>query len=200
MAHNKCKTKGVSHENQTSWQHRWLCLHKQTHNSPRLSTKTVMTFPILDVKCSRSAHWRAALVVENITCSRHGYITIALASTAQYGPFLATAQYLQQTWVVSCLTCPSDFLYICSRLTAFSALTLLVGWQEGHPACEKLSGGLLAWLSVWCEVLTCIWPSWCHYHLLSLASVKSRLVLLFWYRLTWVVPEKGTHQNGLYAI
>jgi len=23
---------------------------------------------------------------------------------------------------------------------AFSALTLLVGWQEGHLACEKLSG------------------------------------------------------------
>ena len=33
--------------------------------------------------------------------------------------------------------------------TAFSALTLLVGWQEGHPACKKLSGGVLAWLSVW---------------------------------------------------
>jgi len=29
---------------------------------------------------------------------------------------------------------------------AFSALTLLVGWQEGHPACKKLSGGVLAWL------------------------------------------------------
>ena len=27
--------------------------------------------------------------------------------------------------------------------------------------------------------------------LLPLASVKSRLVLPFWYRLTWVVPEKG---------
>ena len=26
---------------------------------------------------------------------------------------------------------------------------------------------------------------------LSLSSVKSRLVLLFWYRLTWVVPDKG---------
>jgi len=25
----------------------------------------------------------------------------------------------------------------------------LVGWQEGHPACKKLSGGVLAWLSVW---------------------------------------------------
>jgi len=26
----------------------------------------------------------------------------------------------------------------------FSALTLLVGRQEGHPACKKLSGGVLA--------------------------------------------------------
>ena len=28
-------------------------------------------------------------------------------------------------------------------------------------------------------------------HSLFLASVKSRLVFPFWYRLTWVVPEKG---------
>jgi len=34
-------------------------------------------------------------------------------------------------------------------ISAFNALTLLVGWQEGHPACKKLSGGMLAWLSVW---------------------------------------------------
>ena len=32
-------------------------------------------------------------------------------------------------------------------VSAFSALTLLVGRQEGHPACKKLSGGMLAWLS-----------------------------------------------------
>jgi len=31
---------------------------------------------------------------------------------------------------------------------AFSALTLLVGRQEGHPACKELSGGMLAWLFV----------------------------------------------------
>ena len=72
-----------------------------------------------------------------------------------------------------------------------TALTLLVGRQEGHPACKKLSGGVLAWLSVWSKVQTCIWPSWCHCHSLSLASVKSRLVLPFWYRLTRVVPDKG---------
>ena len=74
---------------------------------------------------------------------------------------------------------------------AFSALTLLVGRQEGHPACKKLSSEVLAWLSVWSEVQTCIWPSWCHCHSLSLASVKSRLVLPFWYWLTRVVPDKG---------
>jgi len=32
---------------------------------------------------------------------------------------------------------------------AFSALTLLVEWQDEHPACKKLSGGVLAWLFVW---------------------------------------------------
>ena len=73
---------------------------------------------------------------------------------------------------------------------AFSALTLLVGRQEGHPACKKLSSGVLAWLSVWSEVQSCIRPSWCHCHSLSLAPVKSRLVLPFWYRLTQVVLEK----------
>jgi len=34
-------------------------------------------------------------------------------------------------------------------LYSFSALTLLVGWQEGHPVCKKQSGGVLVWLSVW---------------------------------------------------
>ena len=36
-------------------------------------------------------------------------------------------------------------------------LMLLVGRQEGHLACKKLSGGVLAWLSVWSEVLACIY-------------------------------------------
>ena len=55
--------------------------------------------------------------------------------------------------------------------------------QEGHLACKKLSAGVLAWSSVWSKVQTCIWPSWCHCRLLSLAPVKSRLVLPVWYRL-----------------
>ena len=49
--------------------------------------------------------------------------------------------------------------YFTSGVGTFSALTPLVGRQEGHPACKKLSGEVLAWLSVWSEVETCIWPS-----------------------------------------
>jgi len=99
---------------------------------------------------------------------------------------LYSACYLMFLYVIL------SFIMIDNRMCfAFSALTLLVGRQEGHPACRKLNGGVLAWLSVWSEVQPCIWPSGCHCHSLSLASVKSRLVLPFWYRLTGVVPDKG---------
>ena len=75
--------------------------------------------------------------------------------------------------------------WLMSSICAFSAL--------------MLSGGVLAWLSVWSDVHTCIWPSWCHYHSLSLASVKSSLVLPFWYRLTQVVPDKGPLNTCVYV-
>ena len=78
----------------------------------------------------------------------------------------------------------------CSCSCAFSASTLLVGRQEGHPACKKLSGEVLAWLFCLEWGADLHMPSWCHRHSLSLASVKSRLVLHFWYRPTRVVLEK----------
>jgi len=57
-------------------------------------------------------------------------------------------------------TTRTDFVLLISEYKmAFSALTLLVGWQEGHPACKKLSVGVLAWLSVWSKVQTFIRPS-----------------------------------------
>jgi len=64
---------------------------------------------------------------------------------------------------------------------------LLVGWQEGHPACKKTE-----W---WGAVVVICLEQGADLHmaqlmpppLLCLASVKSRLVLPFWYRLTQVV-------------
>jgi len=77
-------------------------------------------------------------------------------------------------------------------IKAFSAIgRCWFGGRKGIRPAKKLSGGVLAWLSVWSEVQTCIWPSWCHCHSLSLASVQSRSLLPFWYRLTRVVPDKG---------
>ena len=45
----------------------------------------------------------------------------------------------------------------------FSALTLLVGRQEGHPACKKMGVGLLV-VMIWLELCT-TYNSSCHHHL-----------------------------------
>jgi len=45
-----------------------------------------------------------------------------------------------------------SWLLLIFKSIAFSALTLLVGRQEEHPACKKMSDEALAWLSAWCEV------------------------------------------------
>ena len=125
--------------------------------------------------------WGGSVNVHQLSCSlRKCDLTLQLKTT------------VSTYWDVSgchifCTCFVVDWLFFIS----FSALTLLVGRQEGHPACKKLSDVVLAWLSVWSEVQSCILPSWCHRHSLSLASVKSRLVLPFWYWLTRVVPEKG---------
>ena len=50
----------------------------------------------------------------------------------------------QMGMVLSLISRP---IYDDTNMDTFSALTLLVGRQEGHPACKKLSGEVLAWLS-----------------------------------------------------
>jgi len=50
-------------------------------------------------------------------------------------------------------------LGVLNLTVAFSALTLSVGRQEGHPACKKLSGEVLACLSIWGEVQIAYGPA-----------------------------------------
>ena len=67
------------------------------------------------------------------------------------------------------------------RELAFSALTLLAGHQEEHPACKKvLSNEVLTWLSVWSEVqMICIWSSSCHCHPIISCFIKIHIDLTF---------------------
>jgi len=79
---------------------------------------------------------------------------------------------------------------------AFSALTLMTGHQQEHPACKKLNDEVLVWLSD---------PSAARCRLFAYGSVdataipkppsspasfKSTLVLPFWYWITQAVLEK----------
>ena len=89
---------------------------------------------------------------------------------------------------------------------AFSALTLSVGWQEGHPAYKTLythtrlttlcpglprSAGTRKVKPIWILLkqvtVSGSGISWA----ICQSAPRSRQVLPFWYRLTWVVPEKG---------
>jgi len=62
------------------------------------------------------------------------------AANQAISTYMANLVILQLSFMFLCFT---DCLCGC----AFSALTLLVGQQERHPACKKQSGGVLAWLS-----------------------------------------------------
>ena len=79
----------------------------------------------------------------------------------------------------SCLVCATrpGFCSFCWRIQSaggiFNSLVRLEWWpsvlwhcwlggRKGIQPVKKLSGGMLAWLSVWNQVQTCIWPSWCH--------------------------------------
>ena len=84
--------------------------------------------------------------LEEFSVGPHHRRTLNFEISFSFAAFIRTTSAFSAT-VLQCFS-------IC-----LECLTLLVGRLEGHPACKKLSGGVLAWLSLWSEVQTCIWPS-----------------------------------------
>jgi len=86
------------------------------------------------------------------------------------GADLHMAQLMPLPLTVSCSSKSQFVLPFSYQLTccAFSALTLLVGWQERHLACKKLSVGLVVWF-VWGEVHTNI-----EFEVMILTRLQSR--------------------------
>ena len=153
-----------------------------------------------EISCFSAVRFMKTNIVTSIIIgSLFIYVPVAILVVRRVGMHASRRPSLAY-FVVVCVQCATKYCIFCTlyflnksvfSLFAFSALTLLVGRQEGHPARKKnWVVGVLAWLSVWSEMQTCIRPSWCHCYSLPLASVKSRLVSPFWYRLTRVVLEK----------
>jgi len=84
-------------------------------------------------------------------------------SSQQFGctgkPYQVTATMMLHTHT-RCL--PFRFNFIVRALAPASALTLPIGWQEGHPACKKLGGFLTA---TFCLELCMSYSASCHHHL-----------------------------------
>jgi len=76
-------------------------------------------------------------------------------------------------------------------LIVFSALMLLVGRQEGHPACKKTK-----W---WGAGMVICLERGADLHMAQLVPLpltvscfsKIQIGLHFWYQRTWAIPEKG---------
>jgi len=68
--------------------------------------------------------------------------------------FNVKVRLLSQFSTCMSITCYMLLLYFANlvriQIFAFSAFTLLIGRQETHPACKKLSGGVLAWFGPIC--------------------------------------------------
>jgi len=62
--------------------------------------------------------------------------------------------------VCVCVCVLIDFVYYFDVLPSVFWRYWLGGWKGIRPV-KKLIGAVLAWLSVWSEVQTCIRPSWC---------------------------------------
>jgi len=127
---------------------------------------------------------------------RHYLITLTIITWLNIRTLTAEALSVSAIYV-SMLT----IYYLLLLFSSFSALTLLVGRQEEHPARKKLSDEVLAWLSVWSVVqMICVWSSWCRCHPIISYFSKIQNGLPFWCRLTQVVLEKRLLNVCMYVL
>jgi len=125
------------------------------------------------------------LAAENIITKRHStWISIRIV-------IQLSSKALSEILNIVLSYCATLSSIVTLTKCAFSALTPLTGQQEGHPACRKLCG--------WGAGMVICLGRGADLHMAQLMplpltvsySSKSRLVLSFWYWLTWVVPLNG---------
>ena len=103
-------------------------------------------------------------------------------------------QYFYNPWVAGSVVMHHGEDFINTELYVSAGLPSVLWrcWLGGRKGIWPVKSWVVGcWRGCLFGARWSIWPSWCHCHSLSLASVKSRLVLPFWYWLTQVVPDKG---------
>ena len=137
------------------------------------------TLFLCHVTCWKSNSFNTAartVIADLVVCAR----MMSAVSCALSTMMLCLLKLMKHTGVWSLLLYWKHSTWLMKYVVIFDERVLWRWWPGGRkgirPA-KKMSGVVLAWLSVWSEVQTCIWLSWCHCHSLSLASVKSRCVL-----------------------
>jgi len=92
------------------------------------------------------------------------WCTTVSRRTAASGPsaplFASTSSFSSSAETVS-FTCYLTYLLAPLYFSAFSALILLAGRQEEHPACKNwvMVGAVISLVQI-----VCIWSSWWHFH------------------------------------
>jgi len=131
-----------------------------------------------EVKVTR-AQWSFALASFHFTWHAVSGSCCSLATWLRFVCFLETVpfhwtfyEYISTYVSISFSIFFISIVFLCY---SFSALTLLVRWQEGHPACKKLDVALLM-ATIWLE-LCMSYSSSCHHSPppSSLAPIKSRM-------------------------
>jgi len=115
------------------------------------------------------------------TWSSTGRLGLRLGCVEYYVTLLHRTNYTVMTSALHYMNLHNFLTFVCPSVL----LMLLVGRQEGHPACKKLSRGC------WCGFLSVAMVQLTTLPLTVSRSSKSRLVLPLWYRLTRVVLDKG---------
>jgi len=136
----------------TIWVSRYQKKHSPTHTFCGHQSSLICFFHLLPSVLFSLFNLRDWQSLCTISVQVFFDLSLGLAPSTSY-----SIHFFTQSLSSFCSTC------------AFSALTLLVGRQEEHPARKKLSDGVPVWLSVWFVVqLISIWSRWCHCHPSSL--------------------------------
>ena len=123
-----------------------LCLPTSTKICHALDLHTFSKWSSLDLHVS-SRWWSLALHISSESRSAVFWI----CTPENFGNWSTFTEVMNLWWHIKCITFSWTQRISTDEVASFMPSVLwhcwLVGWQEGHPACKKLSGGMLAWLS-----------------------------------------------------